>query len=293
VKTTVAVLLFLVLTGWGIPAGERGEGGAFPEVAGWHITPPPGDSIYTPDNLWDIIDVGAELFLSYGFKDLRIAEYTDTAGTDVRVELYRHSTVDNAFGIYSQERNPGYHFIRIGVQGYLEEKVLNFLCGAYYVKISSHREGSKGLEAMQLIGSRVAEHLRQKPEWPATLAQLPAEGRLANTEGYIADNFLGYRCFRSAFTARYEGGCTLFVMDFGSPAGVRGALEEYAKGAKIDVEFHEGVITGVVDPHNGHVSFIILGKTLCGAFGSGGTDVVRRYAEALRANVRRREGNGN
>ncbi len=284
-KTTLALSLLFLLTGWGTPTGSGAEGPAFPQVPGWHIAPPPGDSLYTSDNLWDIIDGGAELFLSYGFRDLRIAEYTDTAGTDVRVELYRHSTGENAFGIYSQERNPGYHFIGMGVQGYVEEKVLNFLCGSYYVKISSHREGKPGIDAMETIGRRVAEHLRQKAEWPAALAVLPAEGRMANTEGYIAENFLGYRCFHAAFTARYEGGCTLFLMDCGSPAGAGGAVKEYTKTAGIAADFPEDEIVQVTDRHSGPVAMFVHGRYLCGAYG-GGVPPPRPLLELLRVRVK-------
>ena len=212
-------------------------------------------------------------------------EYTDSAGTDVRVELYRHNSSANAFGIYSQERNPGYKFIEIGTQGYIEEKVLNFLCGVYYVKISSHREGSAGIDGMALVGRRVADHLHQEPGWPAPLALLPAEKRLPNTETYIAENFLGYRALHSAFTARYEGGCTLFVMDLGSASRARGAAEAYMKAVGRQRELTEGEITDIPDPHNGSLALLIKGRTISGAFGAGGGALAHRYMELLKVRL--------
>lgn len=271
--------------GGGGPVAAAGEGSTFPAVAGWSFASPPGDSVYTPDNLWDIIDGAAELFLSYGFVDLRIGEYTDTAGTDVRVELYRHTSGANAFGMYSQERNPGYQFMEIGTQGYVENKVLNFLCGAYYVKISSHRGGKEGKEAMVLIGRRIVEHLRQASGWPAALALLPAGQRLSNTESYIAENFLGYRIFHSAFTARYEAGWTLFIMDFGSPALARDAADAYMKAVGRPQRLPEGEITDVPDPHNGSLAMLLLGRRLSGAFGAGGTAVAHGYLKLLKAGL--------
>ena len=139
-------------------------GGLFPPVEGWKMIP--GAMVYTADNLWDIIDGAAEVFLSYGFVDLHIAEYENASGTDVRVEAYRHTSCANAFGIYAQERKPEYHFITVGTQGYIEENVLNFLCGVYYVKISSHRRGKEGLDAMRLLARKVEEHLKQERRWP-------------------------------------------------------------------------------------------------------------------------------
>ncbi len=285
-RLILAPVLFFLISGGGASFAQRGEGSVFPTVAGWRIAPPPGDSVYRPDNLWDIIDGAAELFLSYGLVDLRIMEYTDTAGTDVRVELYRHDSRTNAFGIYSQERNPGAHFIDIGTQGYVEDKVLNFLCGVFYVKISSHREGSEGINAMQLIGRRVAEHLGQEPGWPAALALLPAEQRLPNTEGYIAENFLGYRILHSAFTARYEGGCTLFIIDLESPSRARGVAESYMEAVGRLQEMREGKITDIPDPHNGPLAMLLHDRILSGAFSTGGGPaLVHRYLELLEARL--------
>jgi len=258
-----------------------GDGSVFPTVAGWKIAPPPGDSVYTRDNLWDIIDGAAELFLSYGFEDLHIGEYTDAAGTDVRVELYRHNSRNNAFGIYSQERNPGAQFIEIGTQGYVEEKVLNFLSGVYYVKLSSHREGKKGIDAMMLIGRRVEEHLKQEPGWPATLSLFLSEKKLPNAETYIAEDFLGYRFFHSAFTARYEPGLTLFIMDFELPSGARGAAESYMKTVGRPQGLPEGEITEVSDPHSGPLMLLLRGRTISGAFGPGGKALAHRYLKLL------------
>lgn len=284
-RHVILSIVLLLVTGGGCHSASAENGPLFPTVPGWKIAPPPGDSIYTSDNLWDIIDGGAELFLSYGFVDLHIMEYTDTTGTDVRVELYRHDSGANAFGIYSQERNPGYHFIEIGTQGYVEEKVLNFLCGAYYVKISSHRKGKAGIDAMGFIGRRVAESLKQGSGWPAALALFPAEKRLPNTESYIAENFLGYRFLHSAFTARYEGGCTLFLMELESPAGARGAAAAYMKAVGRPQELTEGEIADIPDPHNGPLAMLLKGRTIIGAFGAGGQSLAHRYMELLKVRL--------
>ena len=277
----LSVAFFIVLAAGGAGLRARaGEDSRFPAVPGWTLAPPPGESVYTPDNLWDCIDGGAELFLSYGFVDLHIGEYTDAAGTDVRVELYRLSSGTNAFGIYSQERNPGYQFIDIGTQGYVEEKVLNFLSGVYYVKMSSHRQGKTGIDAMEAIGRRVADALHQERGWPLALALLPAEKRLANTESYSAENYLGYADFRSAFSARYEGNVTLFLMDFGSRTRAHAAAIAYLNRAASADSLTEGSITDVSDPHNGSVAMLLVGRFVCGATG-GEKARAHRYMELL------------
>ena len=108
-----------------------GQDSLFPKIPGWQISEE--DQVYDANNLWDIIDGAADLFLEYYFVDLHTARYINTDSIEVKVELYRHNSPVNAFGMYSQERDPGYHFIQVGVQGYIEEGVLNFLDGVYYI----------------------------------------------------------------------------------------------------------------------------------------------------------------
>ena len=84
-------------------AGAAGRGDILPHVEGWSLAPRQGDAVCTPENLRNIIGGAADLFLRYGFSDLRIGEYTNPSGIDVRIELYRHNSVENTFGICSQE----------------------------------------------------------------------------------------------------------------------------------------------------------------------------------------------
>jgi len=240
----------------------------FPEVSGWKLSPPPGASYYTSDNLWNIIDGAAEVFLANGFVDLRIGEYADSSGTDVRVEIYRHSSRANAFGIYSQERNPGYHFVDLGTQGYMEEKVLNFLCGVYYVKISSHTSGTRGLAGMRAIGQAVEATLHQERTWPKPMLYFPVAGKRENEESYVSESFLGYRALAGAYVARYDSGYRMFVIPRATPQEVRALASAYANaaGSMVDTS-HATSLVEVRDPHNGVVYLRMLNAHLIGILG--------------------------
>jgi len=249
-------------------AGPADSVALFPEVAGWKFAPPPGSSYYTADNLWNIIDGAADVFLANGFVDLRIGEYADSAGTDVRVEVYRHNSRANAFGIYSQERNPGYHFIDVGTQGYTEEKVLNFLCGICYVKISSHTAGARGLAGMRAIANALESALRQDNTWPKPLLYFPAVGKRQNEESYVAENFLGYGALSGAFVARYDSGYRMFVIPCASPESVRTVAAEYEKAAGSPTVTPEpSSLLEIRDPHNGVVFLRLLKSHLIGILG--------------------------
>ena len=257
----------------------------FPAVPGWALTVE--EMVYTPENLWDLIDGAAELFLSYGFTDLNIAEYQNGAGTDVRVELYRHNSRANAFGIYSQERNPEYRFIDLGTQAYIEDGVLNFLSGIYYIKVSSHRTGTEGRDAMTLVAQTVDAYLHQQKGWPSTLSILPSTGKQPNTEAYIAQDFLGYKFLHSAFVAGYNtsGRFQLFAVEMKSPDGARQMLASYLKTSQQpDSPLEEGMYV-VNDPHNGTVHLLWHRNYLCGVVNCANDTLSIRYINEFQANI--------
>ena len=239
------------------------SGSIFPEIEGWKLTS--SDRVYGPSDLWDIIDGAADTYLSYNFLDLHIADYGNDAGISVRVELYRHSTLDNTFGIYSAERSPDYHFINIGSQGYLEEGVLNFLCGYYYVKIASLNHGDEVQNSLIEIAEGIEKKLSQEKNWPVIFQLFPA-GALAYSERYVSENFLGFEFLHSAFTADYsiEGEeFQVFIIKTENPEGVREMLLKYLSFAKQDNQILDGCFT-IHDPYNGDIDVILKGNILVG-----------------------------
>lgn len=263
-KILVSSVLLSILIPSVMPAG--GAPDLFPAIDGWAIVKE--GTVYTPDNLWDFIDGAAELYLAYGFVDLNIAEYRKPGVADIRVELYRHKSTPDAFGIYSQERNPEYRFIDIATEGYTEEGVLNFLCGIYYVKISTHQQGEVVRTATLSIGREVERHLKQKTGWPSPLALFPKAGKEMRSESYIAVNFLGYAFLHSAYTARYTkpAPLSLFIIERESPLQAEQMLKEYLTALHSEAAAAPGEVTQISDPNNGPVAVLLQDRYLCGTY---------------------------
>jgi hypothetical protein len=239
---------------------ERG----FPHVEAWTLAQE--ETVYNPNNLFDVIDGAADLYLEYDFVDLHIGRYTKDS-LEIKVELYKHGSSVDAFGVFSQERFADYHFIDLGVQGYLEKGALNFLSGAYYVKISTIQEGPPAQAGMLLIAGAVEKHLKQSNAWPAMLGAFPTEKKIAYSEQYIAKSFLGYSPFNSVFVASYDDGSAFkaFVIKFGSPkdalktlASFENALPANAPRKKI------GGKQEIQDPNNGLVEVVAKGNYIFG-----------------------------
>lgn len=235
----------------------------FPEIKGWDLTP--NERVYVPSDLWDLINGAADTYLSYNFIDLHLADYNNDSGINVRVELYRHSSFNNAFGIYTTERSPDYTFIDIGTQGYLEEGALNFLCGYYYVKITTASQGQDAQNSLAEIAKNIEKQLNQEKNWPGIFGIFPSDA-LPYSEHYIAENFLGFEFLHSAFTADYNRGgedFQVFVIRTDTPDEVRTMLTKYLKFTKQDTDIADGLFK-IRDPYNGDIDLIIKGNTMAG-----------------------------
>src|SRR4030067_1660218 len=107
---TICLVLGTIIFLW-VPGAEANDF-KFPEIAGWKQS---GEiQTFTPKTLYEYINGAADLYLAYDFQELKAAEYLNDKKASVTVEIYRHKSPTNAFGIYSQDRLPGGKYLNIG-----------------------------------------------------------------------------------------------------------------------------------------------------------------------------------
>ena len=225
--------VFMVFCLFPPPADSQPSSSSFPESTGWKK--PDTLQVFSPENLYDYINGAADLYLTYDFKELQVGEYTRQDKASVIMEIYRHGSPTNAFGIYSQERLTNADFLEIGSQGYYEEKVLNFLSGSYYVKISSSNTAKDDRDILVRFAECTDEKLGGGKGFPALLEAFPEEGKVKNAEKFIGKNFLGYSFFPSAFIADYQIAgqkFKLFLMVGASAEDCRARLQRYFQQLK-------------------------------------------------------------
>ena len=124
------------------PAGAEDSGdpvlGALTAKGEWKLL----ESVRTfgPDNLYEEIDGEAELVLPYGMKRLTVAVLGRTArpGSEVRLEIYRMASPRDAYGIWSQYRNPDQEILRIPPsEAIVSDTSADFFRGEAFVRIRS------------------------------------------------------------------------------------------------------------------------------------------------------------
>jgi hypothetical protein len=273
-------LVYLMTAGeaLGVASNPVGEFPPFPEIKGWKQTG--GILTFSPRKLYDYIDGAADLYLTYDFQELKVAEYQNEKKASVTVEIYRHKTPTQAFGIYSQERLSNANFLEIGGQGFIEKDILIFTQANYYVKINSADTGAEDEEVLLTFAKKVAENLGEKGSLPPLLSSFPEEGKKKNSEKFIAKNFLGYSFFLSGFTADYDLSgkkFKLFVMEGDNPEDCRRMIRKYLeKVGKPRENIGEGHYT-LQDPYHGEMDFSWKGKYIWGVLNLGDPILRSKY----------------
>lgn len=195
-----AAIFLLAMSTAALPEAS-GQDISFPDLSRFEIDT--GYPVYTPDNLWDYINGGADAYNALGFRDLHIAEY-NRGKHSIKLEIYHHAGENLAFGIYAMERAPSYDFFQLGVQAYREKGLVHFLKGEYYVKLTTHSDNKRVLSALDELAYMTENMLVGSDEFPDELMLFPPAGKQANTEMYIAENVLGHEFLSKAFRADYR-----------------------------------------------------------------------------------------
>jgi hypothetical protein len=166
------------------------------------LLPNGGDAVrFYSSDLYRYMDGGADIYLKYGLVALAHREYK-RAGVEMTVDVFDMGGPLQAFGIYSAERSPEYHFIDIGAEGYSSESTLNFLQGRYYVRLSAFGNGAA--TALDNFARAISRSIGGDRSLPALLDILPRENRVARSEKYVVQAPAGHDFLAPALTASYR-----------------------------------------------------------------------------------------
>lgn len=242
-----------------------------PAVAGWTISDEV--EVFNPDNLFDRINGAAPLFIENNFREMTSMEYKKGADY-ITIQAYRHATPEDAFGMYSSERSSDLAFLPIGGEAQGDKTNLYFFAGNMYLKIWSNVSGDVSAE-LQSIGKGLAEKIDATAAYPLVVRLFPEEGKIPYSVSYITSNFIGHEFLRSVYTARYERGgqsFQLFILDGGTPEGVKDVLTQYMAFTKQPQEVQEGELL-IKDRYNGDIPSLWKGRYLIGIFNENGDTI--------------------
>ncbi|HVO72552.1 MAG TPA: DUF6599 family protein [Ignavibacteriaceae bacterium] len=102
-------------------------------------------AIYTGEELYRLIDGGADIFNEYGFSRVLTRSYFDAEDRSISIEIYGMNDSAAAFGIFSLITFNTGHPIEFKCDAYAGDGYLLFQKGKYYISLS----GSESTKAVQ------------------------------------------------------------------------------------------------------------------------------------------------
>jgi len=173
------------------------------EVSGWKISSPP--RLFEPYNLWEYINGQAEMYLDYGFRLVVTSDYgSKENSSSLAIEIYQMESPTHAFAIYAAERSPQDKFVKIGVQGYIAENILNFWKGPYYVKLTSFQSSPTTERSLLKLSREIADKITGNYAEPELFSCFPEKNKVKMSERFIPRNFLGHSFLKNGYWIDYE-----------------------------------------------------------------------------------------
>jgi len=244
-----------------------------PEVKDWKK--PASKEVFDAENLFDRINGAAPLFIENGFREMTACDYTK--GDDyITVQVYRHATPEDAFGMYSSERSLDLTFHKIGGEAHGDNSSFFFFAGSLYVKIRSSGSNDEIGEAMKTIAGAIATKAASDAAYPPIIKAFPESNKIPYTQTYITSNYIGHEFLNKVFVCQYEKDglkYQLFVIDAGSNDTAKEILNKYYTFTKQSLdEIKEGDLL-IKDRYNGNIPVLWKGNYLIGIFNESGKDV--------------------
>lgn len=176
---------------------------SFPEISGQERGKVPGEvplpeevngwkwdrkkTRYTPRTLFDYINGAAELYLAYGFQNLAVRRLEKPGQPSIILELYEMETPEDAFGVFSFERQD--EEVGIGQGSEFGGGLLRFWKGKYFVAIYAEGAGAEIEKILIKCGQIIAQAIPQSAPLPQIIQLLPP-GYVEKTLRYLRNHVL-------------------------------------------------------------------------------------------------------
>ncbi|MCK4375278.1 MAG: hypothetical protein KAX19_08115, partial [Candidatus Brocadiae bacterium] len=212
-----------------------------PEINGWRAEGK--DGFYDRTNLFDYINGAAEPYLHYGFRRLAARRLVREGQPAILVDLFDMGTSQNAFGIFSFEREGD--DVGMGQGSEYETGFMRFWKGRFFVSILAEGETPEAEAAVFGLGKAIDIAIAETGPEPDLVRQLPTEGigrrrvryfrhhGLLNYHYYVADeNILCLGQRTEAVLAPYatpQGRLHLLLVRYPAAGEAEAALAEFLR----------------------------------------------------------------
>jgi len=242
-------------------------------------------------DMYAYMDGGAELYLSYGFRQAISRRYTNDRA-EVVAEIYDLIESRNAFGVFSQSREN--EDLLLGQGGFRLPGALFFWKHHYYISLSAWEPDEEANDFLLLLGKYIEAQISDIGPLPLLVHALPSEGLVPygflyfhhyvwlNAYFFISDNnVLLINNDTDALLARYSFGgrrLHLLIVEYPDTALAFKAFESFG------LAFFPGGLTGNCVQMSDHtwLAAALSGRLISIAFGESEVQTRNLMQEAVK-----------
>lgn len=183
------------------------------EYSGWEKTGE--DNFYDNDTLYNYIDGGAELYLSYGFYKVLSRSYNKNGMPEIKVDVFDMINSRNAYGVYTHSREHVENDFGQGSQTLIGAVL--FWKNIYYISIMAQSDEVEVKKAIHGIARYIDSEISEQGKIPNVIGLLPKVNLVPESVTYFhhpvwlnhyawlfEDNYLNINSETSCVWAKYD-----------------------------------------------------------------------------------------
>ncbi|MBN2431548.1 MAG: hypothetical protein JXQ27_08740 [Acidobacteria bacterium] len=133
-------------------------------AAPWNITG--GIQEVVGDDLYILINGGADIYQEYGFLRAITAQYAHPAGHQLNVEIFEMLSPASAYGIYTFKTGPGGRSVDLGADARLEDYYLNAWQNRFLITVTGFDTDPVTLQGLQDMTRHICDRLPARFDRP-------------------------------------------------------------------------------------------------------------------------------
>jgi len=232
------------------------------------------------EDLFLLINGGAEIYHEYGFKQAAVVSYSDEDGRSLNLEMYEMEDPAAAYGIFTFKRGDRCQSVDIGDGSCLQDYYLNSWKGNFLITVIGFDTEPETRDGLMSLARSVAEKIPVAGDRPPILAWLPPEDLDETSIRYLRGNLALFRTYEfgtgnvfgvtEGVTAR-TGQQTVFAFKYSTESEAAGwfdnALEQLSQSERFrNVAIRDGTLSAldregqhIVGTHHGNCIVLVMG----------------------------------
>ncbi len=167
-------LLFILLLGADFMSGQDINSlvPSLSELEGWKLTSEP--QVFAGDELYELIDGGADIYLEYGFFRVISVQYADPSQNNIQVEVYEMTDASSAYGIFSLTQQSADWSKQYGNLSAVKDDYITFWKSRYYVTLSWSSRQHLDQPLLAGLANMIAKKIPENGDYPSMVLSFQA-----------------------------------------------------------------------------------------------------------------------